>query len=752
MTVSHSICPGRPPQLLLRPRPDQAESLAGYLLRLADANYMHHAHELLEFLQQKREGRYQASLIPQLGVYSLEPLYLQIGLSAEELIRWCKPMETLNNKYRKFLHHGCKWPVHLLRDQYRAWCPACLREKALHLSAWDWHFTTSCHKHQTLLVDRCPACQQRVKWRYSQLRYCSCGFPLYEAAALPAVPGHFPLDIESLSTTELLRFMTLALLTYAPCSSQLDVSLLAKTDIAPFHLALAAVKNEQVLDSTQFEDAMCKQLDKRLVQQPAWGPRYAATPLLSGLQIDAVFDEELGAIADKWMQALPLDATARATHSATSQTALPIGAVATTLNVSLHVVRSLIKKEALIGLADTECTDKRRRRSHLVCGESLARLLAALSHTTSIDDQARIVRFDHFGIDFATRLNLFKDILTGKIAVRTYDPFMGLPSLELHFPKSQVSDPSRLNVDMAARALGIYPDAVYRVAKAGLLRYEPYLRRQLLIAIEDLQAFQKEYFFVRELAQQLGCNATNLADKLISAGLRPVHGPAVDGGLVYVFRRSELEALDLSAIGPNIAYQSRCGRGHKRLSVITETDLMTHQAACKLLGIKPSQLDKICHSGLLSACHLEIGSKQTLYQIADVEAYQRHYLRNPNLISLQEAQKIVQDKGFRFRFDVRALGLVVSVFNGLEALYRRDELDKAIEFLQSTLDAKKLSEITGVSRLRIRWEAKYGCLADISIHTGFGTKRFLFPLKAADILRTSEALRVHRKNQNNHLV
>lgn len=539
MAASNLISPSRPPHLLFRFRPDKTESLAGYLLRLADANYMHHVHELLEYLQQKRERRDQGSFIPQLGVYSLDPICLEVGMSAEEFAWWCKPMETLNNRYRKFLHHGCKWPVHLLRDQYRVWCPACLREKARHLSAWDWHLTTWCHKHQALLVDRCPACQQRVKWRYSQLRYCSCGFPLYEGA-YPTVPEGSPLDIESLSPTELLRFITLALLMHAPSSSQPDISLLAKSDIAQLHLTLAEITPEQLLDAAQFEKAMCKQLDMRLFQQPTWGPRYAASPLLSGLQIDAAFDKELGTIADNWMQALPLDATVGGPHSVTSQTALSIGAVATTLNVTAHVVRRLIKKEALIGLADTACTGRRRRQSHMVSGESLARLQQALSPTTSSNIQGKLVRFDHFGIDFATRLNLFKDVLNGSLAIRTFDPRVGLPSVELVIPEKQTNNPNRMNVGMAAKALGIYTDAVYRVTKAGLLRYEPYLRRQLLISIEDLQTFHREYVFVRELAQQLGCNATNLADKLMSAGVQPVHGPAIDGGLVYVFRRSEL--------------------------------------------------------------------------------------------------------------------------------------------------------------------------------------------------------------------
>ncbi|VEB42736.1 Helix-turn-helix domain [Chromobacterium violaceum] len=656
-------------------------------------------------------------------------------MSAEEFAWWCKPMETLNNRYRKFLHHGCKWPVHLLRDQYRVWCPACLREKARHLSAWDWHLTTWCHKHQALLVDRCPACQQRVKWRYSQLRYCSCGFPLYEGA-YPTVPEGSPLDIESLSPTELLRFITLALLMHAPSSSQPDISLLAKSDIAQLHLTLAEIPPEQLLDGAQFEKAMCKQLDMRLFQQPTWGPRYAASPLLSGLQIDAAFDKELGTIADNWMQALPLDATVGGPHSVTSQTALSIGAVATTLNVTAHVVRRLIKKEALIGLADTACTGRRRRQSHMVSGESLARLQQALSPTTSSNIQGKLVRFDHFGIDFATRLNLFKDVLNGSLAIRTFDPRVGLPSVELVIPEKQTNNPNRMNVGMAAKALGIYTDAVYRVAKAGLLRYEPYLRRQLLISIEDLQAFHREYVFVRELAQQLGCNATNLADKLMSAGVQPVHGPAIDGGLVYVFRRSKLDHLDLNTIAASRTYHSRCGRGHKRHAVNNDiADLLMHKAACQLLAITPTQLDKICRSGLLSPSHAETHGSQATYSIEAVEAYRNHYLTNPNLLTRHEAEVITNSKGVRFRFDVLWPGLVIPVFNGIEIRYKKDEIEKAIDFLQSTVDTKKLALITGVSLARVRWEAKYGCLVGMPVHTGYGVRRFLFPLTAISVLQ-----------------
>lgn len=66
---------------------------------------------------------------------------------------------------------------------------------------------------------------------------------------------------------------------------------------------------------------------------------------------------------------------------------------------------------------------------------------------------------------------------------------------------------------------------VSEVLETPKLLYRPYRSRQLQINVDHLHAFLRAFIFIRELAKPLACYATNLADKLISAGLKPVHVP-----------------------------------------------------------------------------------------------------------------------------------------------------------------------------------------------------------------------------------
>lgn len=185
--------------LLFRPKPVASENLAGYLLRLAELNHLHHTQEFLDFLGQKPESHFQPPLTPQLGVYSLARLSTSLELPVSILAEMSRPIDVRVGKHRKFFYQGLAWPIELLRYRYRAWCPGCLAEQSVHLSCWDWQLTTHCCKHHVLLIDRCPECGKRVSWRRASLSYCSCGFSLATAPTSSINPNDSVIDIPPVS-------------------------------------------------------------------------------------------------------------------------------------------------------------------------------------------------------------------------------------------------------------------------------------------------------------------------------------------------------------------------------------------------------------------------------------------------------------------------------------------------------------------------------------------------------------------------
>ncbi len=66
----------------------------------------------------------------------------------------------------------------------------------------------------------------------------------------------------------------------------------------------------------------------------------------------------------------------------------------------------------------------------------------------------------------------------------------------------------------------------------------------------EIDRFTSEYMNVGQIAEIFCTSSKGISKRLIDAGVEPVSGPTVDGGLIYFFRKGDIEALDLAAILP----------------------------------------------------------------------------------------------------------------------------------------------------------------------------------------------------------
>ncbi|WP_287880638.1 TniQ family protein [Aquitalea sp.] len=722
-------------QLLFHPQPQDFETLPGYLLRVADLNCLQHPQELLDFLEQKAETIYRAPLTPQLGVYSLGTLAQQLKQPLEKIVAMAWPLDIRVGKHRRFLYQGLTWPLELLRHDYRAWCPYCLSERLMHRADWDWHLSTCCHKHQTILLDRCPACFKRVSWRYASLNRCNCGFPLHTAQSIPVEKYYDSIEICTLTATEIQRYIILALLILKTPSGAISTKSLSEITPEELNLKIGQISTQSLRDHESFYNAIDFHLEERYRNEPTLGPRYATAPLAQGLKIDKNFDQELIKITNRWLARDKVIAEIHVqTGSPQSQKNLTIEVAGYILNVSHHILHRLIKKKVLVSVSESGClanTARLSRKDLFVSGKSLSQLQHFLVQKNSAT-QGQSVSFDHYGIDFSTRLNLLNDLLEGKATSLAYNPCIGLPSLELIIPTKQAASSKFLSVREAAKILKIYPDAIYRVAKSGLLPYTPHLARQIKIDVNDLGKFHQDFIFTREIADKLSCNATNLADKIISAGVMPVHGPSIDGGLLYVFRRQEVETLDLVTVSQS-NYQSRCGRGHKSQLTSQAPNLLLPSDACKFLDVKPRQLDRLYHLGFLMPIQLLSEGQPCLDKI-ELEEYLANYKNNNMLIRIEDV-KLKMRISTTLWNDLVNLELIRPITDGIVRYVYKDQLAEAIKYRSTIFSTKQLSEASGICKAMIRWEAKYGCLADTVIRTSNSYPKLFFPKAALFVLK-----------------
>jgi hypothetical protein len=67
------------------------------------------------------------------------------------------------------------------RDNYTVFCPACVRERGLFRSIWNFRAVAACEVHALWLLDRCPQCAALVSWKRNSATRCACGSELGEA-------------------------------------------------------------------------------------------------------------------------------------------------------------------------------------------------------------------------------------------------------------------------------------------------------------------------------------------------------------------------------------------------------------------------------------------------------------------------------------------------------------------------------------------------------------------------------------------
>ena len=169
------------PTLLLKPRPYAGESLAGYQLRLAEANgYPSGIWLSKHFLETPRitiNTPDHANTVASI-----------LGLQLEELSRlaYTYDDEPPRNYVRYF---GQKLHLRHIKIKSPAICAHCLKERAATNGFWDLKYAVACPFHGIKLIDTCQQCGHRVSWNRSQVCVCPrCKFDYRDSSVEVVTP------------------------------------------------------------------------------------------------------------------------------------------------------------------------------------------------------------------------------------------------------------------------------------------------------------------------------------------------------------------------------------------------------------------------------------------------------------------------------------------------------------------------------------------------------------------------------------
>jgi len=164
------------PRVVFRVEPQSGEDVFGYLTRVANANALGGLGEILEAVL----GCKQSSVTPT----DISALAYFCRLYPDEFA-------TLSGISMRTSAGTRAWQVHqqwvtkepFVASRQSKVCPQCLRESAYARGEWGLTFYTTCTRHRTTLIERCPACDKYLKWNRRSIAYCSCGCDLADVAS-----------------------------------------------------------------------------------------------------------------------------------------------------------------------------------------------------------------------------------------------------------------------------------------------------------------------------------------------------------------------------------------------------------------------------------------------------------------------------------------------------------------------------------------------------------------------------------------
>lgn len=726
-------------KLINRPAPYDDESFMGYILRLSELNYYSTPFNLVKTgVSWKDSKSDKASINDYIKLLSSGDIDLSGFSSLVE-----ESIDTLESLRYPVVHSAIDHypdihefffydvPSNYLRFAYPRVCVECLKEAPYHRSIWDFAPLTCCPKHKVLLTDLCPCCDMQLTWARKGIKYSQCGVDLTEVSPVKIDHNQYWLSNE---VQYLLNYTSNDL--FQVCSS--ETSTRRFDDIIDV-LSLIDEKSKLLSDSNR----------KQFRYEFQWQPNIALHKLLMAmichLDVGPYFTKRFTHTLDKTLQAraiglknprsnktLEHEITAFQRTLLNRQTETIVKTeLCACLGISRRLVEGLEFHELLLpssGPNVNAAGDYRYNLSDVVklLSELIVQSSLELDDSVSLGQHLRfcpVADKRPFGL-------LLQEILKGKIIFHL--PRVSTSLLDIQINNSSLAkflkrtnkrkhSASYLTVDKVADELKTYPEAIYALLNKKLL---PCIRigKSKVVHKDHVRSFKQKFVFISELADDYSTNPTNLSEKIMDEGVKAVSGPRIDGNKVYIFNRKDIRKLDMLSVISKRGYETNTGRKPSRACksryqyLIEKYSLVPTSDAAKLLEISPQQLSRLIRLGYLKTeSHPDLPLTKRYIRRSRIDAYEKKYIGNPFLCSLENALKSLNEEHPHFYNNWVKPKRVKVIDDGLGKLYidLRDlkEIKKLKRKGMTTADA---ASYLGVERYVIQNLIKQGKIQTIS--------------------------------------
>lgn len=464
-------------------------------------------------------------------------------------------------------------PEVLFREDTAAFCPQCLAEHPYWRRLWSLRLYVVCHLHGKQLLSQCPSCGRAPDINRSRLYRCDCGTDWRGADAIKddAGPSRWlHVQLARKSTSRLLECFEFWLALQA------------------FDGQTSTPEQEQwrlrVMIAWIYGHDISHQEVKRITinNTVTHHPRVQLLPFMRKSKKLLKFAYQILSNVEK----------PESINKAATERYVSVSDACHILGINNHQLKTFIGK----GLLKSRPQGKKSSSCFLV--SDLEKLLIALQE----DGNNHLGSAVHLWNPPTRKLvDLVLDILEGRAASAGYDLDKGLNHLSIRSFANPPS-PKDLNIVDTAKRLGIHPEIVRSLIKKNWLSATSTVisgHRMTVVTHREVERFNSEYVSAGKLARSMGLSITTLSAKLENLGASPIAGPRIDGTMVYIFKKSTIDKIDLSLLRNLKTYETKAGR-RKKFSPCLEEHGVTLSEAALQLNITTQQAARLVQKGILT--------------------------------------------------------------------------------------------------------------------------------------------------------
>jgi hypothetical protein len=289
---------------------------------------------------------------------------------------------------------------------------------------------------------------------------------------------------------------------------------------------------------------------------------------------------------------------------------------------------------------------------------------------------------------------------------------------------------SALSLSEVRKLLRVTQDAVNFLVKKRILHAEkfaniPFGRR--LVKREDFDVFNDTYLLLKQIASVYGTSSKHVLELLASCRVHPISGPGVDRGYAYVFKKSDVKALDLAAL-----ISKGKGGQLERTTSKSPSSVLDETQVAELLKSDVETVRLLAERGTLKPyrrlSHYKVG--KYYFSHYTVEKYKKLSTDRGDLVAFVVAAKLFNlylDNFYNKYVMTGRLKPVISNSRRSEHFFRMKDVESLLEIEKQTIITPEAAEILGVYVSVVNKLIASGDLKPISgpAVDGFGKNLFL---------------------------